>query len=175
PLRSLPAALPIYRAHPAVPVIRDNANRTFSLFRYVRTKYTEAMSEPVTASELRKNVYRLIDRTLETGEPLEIRRGGRTLRLVPDAGATDRLGAIHTNPEVIAGAAEEWVSIHWPHERDADRAGQPRCDPSTPPPTPRAGRPAAPLTAPAVAAADAEVLVSLDWSRERAADRAVPP
>ncbi|HLR28667.1 MAG TPA: hypothetical protein VK086_08245 [Ruania sp.] len=83
------------------------------------------MSEPVTASELRKNVYRLIDRTLETGEPLEIRRGGRTLRLVPDAGATDRLAAIHTNPEVIAGDAEELVSIDWSQEWDADRAVQP--------------------------------------------------
>jgi len=83
------------------------------------------MSEPVTASELRKNVYRLIDRTLETGEPLEIRRGDRTLRLVPDAGATDRLAAIHTNPEVVAGDAEELVSIDWSGEWDADRAVQP--------------------------------------------------
>lgn len=83
------------------------------------------MSDPITASELRQNVYRLIDRTLETGEPLQIRRGGRTLRLVPDVGPSDRLAAIHTNPDVIAGDPEELVSIDWSGEWDAGRAVQP--------------------------------------------------
>lgn len=37
----------------------------------------------VTASELRRNVYRLLDEVLESGVPLEIVRRGRTLRIVP--------------------------------------------------------------------------------------------
>jgi antitoxin (DNA-binding transcriptional repressor) of toxin-antitoxin stability system len=37
----------------------------------------------ITASELRQNVYRLLDEVLRTGEPLEIDRAGRRLRIVP--------------------------------------------------------------------------------------------
>jgi hypothetical protein len=36
----------------------------------------------ITASELRRNVYQLIDSVLSTGTPLEIERGGRLLRIV---------------------------------------------------------------------------------------------
>lgn len=35
----------------------------------------------ITASQLRQDVYRLLDHVLETGVPLEIERGGRRLRI----------------------------------------------------------------------------------------------
>ena len=38
----------------------------------------------VTASQLRQNVYSILDETLETGVPVEIVRKGRVLRIVPD-------------------------------------------------------------------------------------------
>ena len=37
----------------------------------------------VTASKLRQNIYKLLDRVLETGEPLEIMRKGALLQIVP--------------------------------------------------------------------------------------------
>lgn len=37
----------------------------------------------LTASKLRENIYRILDRVLETGVPVEVRRKGRTLRIVP--------------------------------------------------------------------------------------------
>lgn len=37
----------------------------------------------VSASELRRNVYPLLDEVLESGTPLEIERRGRRLRIVP--------------------------------------------------------------------------------------------
>ena len=37
----------------------------------------------ISASELRQNVYRLLDHVLRTGSPLEIERVGRRLRIVP--------------------------------------------------------------------------------------------
>ena len=37
---------------------------------------------PITASQLRADVYNLLDRVLATGEPLEIDRNGRLLRVV---------------------------------------------------------------------------------------------
>lgn len=35
----------------------------------------------VTATELRKNIYKLLDEVLETGKPLEIERNGRKLKI----------------------------------------------------------------------------------------------
>ncbi|MDN5789540.1 MAG: type II toxin-antitoxin system Phd/YefM family antitoxin [Micrococcales bacterium] len=79
------------------------------------------MGEPVTPSQLRQDIYRLIDHVLDTGEPLEINRKGRRLRLVLDEPRPNRLAAIHTNPGVIVGDPEELVSLDWSGEWDADR------------------------------------------------------
>jgi len=35
----------------------------------------------ITASELRRNIYRLLDQVLETGVPLEIQRGDHRLQI----------------------------------------------------------------------------------------------
>jgi len=82
------------------------------------------MNAPVTPSQLRQDVYRLIDRVLETGQPLEIRRRGQRLRLVPDA-PVDRLSRIQVNPDLIVGDPEDLVSIDWSGEWDPDRAINP--------------------------------------------------
>jgi len=37
----------------------------------------------LTASKLRENIYRILDEVLETGVPVEIRRKGKTVRIVP--------------------------------------------------------------------------------------------
>lgn len=79
----------------------------------------------MTPSQLRQDVYRLIDRVLETGEPLEISRKGRTLRLVREEAGRDRLAAIHTNPDVVVGDPEELVSLDWSAEWDPERHVQP--------------------------------------------------
>lgn len=79
------------------------------------------MSKPVTPSQLRQDVYHLLDGVLETGEPLEIVRKGRRLRLVLDEPGPDRLAAIQVNPDVIVGDPEQLVSMDWSDEWDGDR------------------------------------------------------
>jgi len=37
----------------------------------------------LTASKLRENIYQVLDQVLETGVPVEIRRKGKTVRIVP--------------------------------------------------------------------------------------------
>jgi prevent-host-death family protein len=39
----------------------------------------------VTLTELRRNIFRLIDEALATGEPIVVKRRGRTVTLVPEA------------------------------------------------------------------------------------------
>ncbi len=36
----------------------------------------------LTASKLRENIYRILDQVLETGVPVEIRRKGKTVRII---------------------------------------------------------------------------------------------
>ncbi|MGI8575969.1 MAG: type II toxin-antitoxin system Phd/YefM family antitoxin [Egibacteraceae bacterium] len=66
----------------------------------------------ITASELRRNVYRLLDEVLETGVPLEIERGGHRLRIVPSERSSrfDRPGG---NPDAIVGDPDELVHLDW--------------------------------------------------------------
>jgi hypothetical protein len=66
----------------------------------------------VNASNLRKNVFRLLDRILETGEPLEVVRRGKKLKIVraeQPGCVRDRL----VRHECIVGDPEELVHMDW--------------------------------------------------------------
>lgn len=66
----------------------------------------------VTASQLRQDVYRLLDEVLTTGKPLEIERHGKRLRIVPvDSGS--RVDRIATNPHAIVGDPDDLVHVDW--------------------------------------------------------------
>lgn len=69
----------------------------------------------VTASELRQNVYRLLDQVLATGLPLEIERGGRRLRIVP-ADQPSKLARLSAHPSAIVGDPEDLVHLDWSGE-----------------------------------------------------------
>ena len=74
----------------------------------------------ITASELRQNIYRLLDRVLETGIPLEIERNGRRLRVVPED-APSKLDRLEPHPEAIVGDPEWFVHVDWSSEWTGDR------------------------------------------------------
>lgn len=69
----------------------------------------------ISASELRQNVYRLLDEVLDSGTPLEIDRGGRRLRIVPVVGAS-KLSRLTPHPDLFDGDPEELVHIDWSAE-----------------------------------------------------------
>jgi prevent-host-death family protein len=69
----------------------------------------------VTASELRQNIYKLLDEVLATGVPLEIERGGRRLRIVP-AEPSEKLSRLSAHPGTIVGDADDLVHIDWSSE-----------------------------------------------------------
>lgn len=48
------------------------------------------MMERITPTELRANIYKIIDRVIATGEPCEIVRGGHRLTLAPVRAAKKR-------------------------------------------------------------------------------------
>ncbi|MBW4577374.1 MAG: type II toxin-antitoxin system Phd/YefM family antitoxin [Aphanothece sp. CMT-3BRIN-NPC111] len=73
----------------------------------------------VTPTELRGNLYNLLDEVLNTGIPIEIERGGRRLRIVPVEGV-DKLQSLVSRPDVILGEPDELVGINWEQEVKLD-------------------------------------------------------
>lgn len=68
----------------------------------------------ISASELRQNIYKLLDEVLETGRPLEVERKGKLLRIWP-AETESRLHRLDSLPRRsdIIGDPEDLVHIDW--------------------------------------------------------------
>lgn len=62
----------------------------------------------VSPTQLRADIYRLLDEVLETGVPLEIKKGDKKLRIVP-VEQVEKLRNLTRRPEMIAGDPD------WPH------------------------------------------------------------
>lgn len=73
------------------------------------------MKRIFSATRLRANLYRVLDRVLETGVPAEIERHGRRLRIVR-AEAGGRLARLKPHPEYLAADPEELVHLDWSGE-----------------------------------------------------------
>ena len=71
----------------------------------------------VTASKLREDIYRILDRILATGIPVEVLRGRRKLKIVPDdAAAPSRLARLKRRPKAIHGDPQDLVHMDWSKE-----------------------------------------------------------
>ncbi|MGL5808352.1 MAG: hypothetical protein ACRCYQ_00215 [Nocardioides sp.] len=81
----------------------------------------------LTASKLRQDIYRILDEILASGEPVEIERHGRRLRIVPDQ-PRSRLARLPSRPDFVLGDSDELIHLDWSGE------WQPRGDdgPTTP-------------------------------------------
>jgi hypothetical protein len=69
----------------------------------------------VTASELRANIYKLLDQALETGRPIEVERKGQILRIMPPV-QVSKLSRLPVRAEFIRGDAEAFVHMDWSTE-----------------------------------------------------------
>ena len=69
----------------------------------------------ISTSELRSNIYKLLDRVLETGEPLEINRKGRVLRIVPEE-VGSRMSRLVRREDFVIGDPDELIHLDWSGE-----------------------------------------------------------
>ena len=69
----------------------------------------------ITASKLRQDVYQLLDQVLERGKPLEIKRKGRLLRIVPDPLPASRLSKLQRHATLTCDP-DEIVHLDWSDE-----------------------------------------------------------
>ncbi|MCK5196716.1 MAG: type II toxin-antitoxin system Phd/YefM family antitoxin [Spirochaetales bacterium] len=73
----------------------------------------------ITPTELRSNIYNLLDEILDSGVPIEICKGNRKLRIVP-VEKVDKLQNLISRPNVIIGDPDDLVDISWEKEVNLD-------------------------------------------------------
>jgi prevent-host-death family protein len=73
----------------------------------------------ITVTELRGNIYNLLDEVLNTGIPIEINKGGKKLKIVP-VGKSKKLQNLVSRPNVIKGNPDDLVGISWEKEVNLD-------------------------------------------------------
>lgn len=71
----------------------------------------------VTVTELRGNIYKLLEDVLTTGVPLVIVKGGRKLRVAP-VEPVDKFANMVDRPDVINGDPDDIVHIEWEYNID---------------------------------------------------------
>jgi hypothetical protein len=72
----------------------------------------------VTASALRGNIYKLLDRILESGKPLEIERKGKRLQIISEK-PESKLSRL-TKHACMQGDPESIVHTDWSDEWHSD-------------------------------------------------------
>lgn len=71
----------------------------------------------MTATELRADLYRTLDRVLATGEAVEINRNGRILRLVAASqGKVFHFDQLVAHPETLRCDPDDIVHVDWSGE-----------------------------------------------------------
>jgi Antitoxin Phd_YefM, type II toxin-antitoxin system len=73
----------------------------------------------ITPTQLRKNLYNLLDEVINTGIPLLINRDGKILQITPIE-KTNKLDKLISRPHVIIGNADDIVNITWEGEINLD-------------------------------------------------------
>jgi len=77
-----------------------------------KQKRTQAVNAMLTPTELRKNIYNILDQVLETGKPVEVKRRGQVLRIVP-ARPVDKFQRLTRRADVIKGDPDDLIHIEW--------------------------------------------------------------
>ena len=73
----------------------------------------------ITVTELRGNIYNLLDEVLNTGISIEINKGGKKLKIMP-AEKANKLQNLISRPNVIKGNPDDLVGISWEKEVNLD-------------------------------------------------------
>ncbi len=73
----------------------------------------------ISVTELRGNIYNLLDEVLNTGIPIEIDKGGKKLKIMP-VSKTNKLQNLISRPDVIKGEPDDLIDISWEKEVSLD-------------------------------------------------------
>jgi hypothetical protein len=77
------------------------------------------MGAPITATQLRKNVYRILDEVLDSGKSMEVIRNGKKLLIVPEEPRRLQLRELPRR-KIMNCTPDELVATSWDHSWDPD-------------------------------------------------------
>ena len=80
----------------------------------------------ITVTELRGNIYQLLNEVLSTGVPLEIQKGKQRLRVVP-VEPLGKFANMTFRPKVINGDPDDLVHTEWEYSIDPPCPLSTRC------------------------------------------------
>jgi antitoxin (DNA-binding transcriptional repressor) of toxin-antitoxin stability system len=66
----------------------------------------------ITASELRENVYRILDEAIASGNPVEVLRKGTVLKIVPEK-RPSKLDRLKKRKGVFVGDTDDIIGLDW--------------------------------------------------------------
>ncbi len=73
----------------------------------------------VSPTELRSNIFKLLDEVITSGVPIEINKGGKLLRIVP-VEKVNKLANLSPKQDVIVGNPDDLADISWEKEINLD-------------------------------------------------------
>lgn len=73
----------------------------------------------ISATQLRGNIFKLLDEVLNSGVPIEIIKNGKKLRIVL-VEKSNKIGNLISRPHVIKGDPKDLVDISWEGEVNLD-------------------------------------------------------
>lgn len=74
----------------------------------------------MTASHLRNDLCKILDGVLSTGEPVEIVRKGRILRIIAEPEGSSKVAGITKRPGLINGDPFDLAELDWAKEWNPD-------------------------------------------------------
>ncbi len=75
----------------------------------------------LSLTKMRSDLYKIMDRVLDTGVPVEIERRGRKIRIVP-VPPKSKIDNLVKRPGTIIGDPEEMVHMDWSDEWSEGRS-----------------------------------------------------
>jgi prevent-host-death family protein len=73
------------------------------------------MATALSLTKVRADLYKIVDRVLETGDPVEIERRGKRVRIVP-VRSKSKLDNLVRRPGTLVGDPEDIVHMDWSEE-----------------------------------------------------------
>ncbi len=76
------------------------------------------MSQAITPSHLRSDLFNVLDQVLESGEPIEIKRKGSLLKI--SRVESSKLELLKPHPDAMRGNPDEIAGMDWSSEWNHD-------------------------------------------------------
>ena len=83
----------------------------YNMYAHIKQE-TQIMQTHLTATRLRADLFSTLDRVVETGETVEIKRPNGSVRIVRDT-STQRLAALKLHPGTINGNPDDLAGLSW--------------------------------------------------------------